>query len=96
MGADVRYFTAYYAPDYAPALGMYHLQNKAESERQLIGNYPIANVYANFHLKQARFYVMYCHANDRLIESMNNSFLVPHYPINPHWFKLGLSWNFWD
>lgn len=96
MGADVRYFTAYYAPDYAPALGMYHLQNKAESERQLIGNYPIANVYANFHLKQVRFYVMYCHANDRLIESMNNSFLVPHYPINPHWFKLGLSWNFWD
>ena len=96
LGADVRYFTAYYAPDYAPALGMYHLQNKAEGERQLIGNYPMANVYANFHLKQVRFYVMYCHANDGLIESMNNSFLVPHYPINPHWFKLGLSWNFWD
>lgn len=96
LGADVRYFTAYYAPDYAPALGMYHLQNKAESERMLIGNYPIANLYANFHLKQVRFYAMYCHANDGLIESMNQSFLVPHYPINPHWFKLGLSWNFWD
>ena len=25
-----------------------------------------------------------------------NSFLVPHYPINPRLFKIGVSWNFYD
>jgi len=95
LGADVRYFTAYYAPTYCPGLGMYSLQNTDPETRVLIGNYPIANAYANFHLKQCRFYVMFSHVNDGLMGN-GNSFLVPHYPINPRWFKLGLSWNFWD
>lgn len=25
-----------------------------------------------------------------------NYFLVPHYPINPRLFKIGISWNFYD
>ena len=28
LGTDVRYFTQYYAPDYAPAIGQFYLQNK--------------------------------------------------------------------
>ena len=95
LGGDVRYFTAYYAPTYSPAFGMYHLQNADPEARVPIGDYPIVNVYANFHLKQCRFYVMYSHVNEGLF-GLSNSFLVPHYPINPRWFKLGLSWNFWD
>ena len=27
LGADVRYFTEYYAPDYSPALGSYTVQD---------------------------------------------------------------------
>lgn len=96
LGADVRYFTSYYAPDYCPGLGQYYLQNPDESQRIKIGNYPFTNVYANFHLKQCRFYVMYSHVNDHLLDNTVNSFLVPHYPVNPRMFKLGLSWNFWD
>ena len=95
LGGDVRYFTSYYAPTYCPGFGMYHLQNPDPEARVAIGDYPIVNVYANFHLKQCRFYVMYSHVNEGLF-GMTNSFLVPHYPINPRWFKLGLSWNFWD
>ena len=53
------------------------------------------NVYANFHLKQVRFYVMYYHVTQNMF-GFTNSFLAPHYPINPRMFKLGLSWNFWD
>lgn len=96
LGADVRYFTSYYAPDYCPALGQYYLQNPDETQRVKVGNYPFTNVYANFHLKQCRFYVMYNHVNDHLLDGCVNSFLVPHYPVNPRWLKLGLSWNFWD
>lgn len=95
LGGDVRYFTSYYAPDYCPAIGQYFLQNPDEEARIKLGNYPFVNVYANFHLKQCRFYVMFYHVNDHLLGTAN-SFLVPHYPVNPRWFKLGLSWNFWD
>lgn len=93
IGADARYFSRYYAPDYAPALQQFFVQ---EGEHKVeLGGYPFINAYANFHLKQVRFYVMYHHVTQGLFENAN-SFLVPHYPVNPRMFKLGLSWNFWD
>lgn len=92
LGADVRYFTKYYAPDYSPAIGQFYLQNP--NDRIEIGNYPIVNVYANLHLKHTRIYAMMYHVTEGMGNSM--SFLAPHYPINPMWFKFGLSWNFFN
>ena len=93
IGADMRWFTRYYAPDYAPALEQYFVQ---EGEHRVeLGGYPFINAYANFHLKQVRFYVMYYHVTQGVMKQ-TNSFLVPHHPINPRLFKLGFSWNFWD
>jgi len=93
FGADVRYFTKYYAPDYSPALGSYTVQGNTDN-RVETGNYPIVNVYANFHLKHTRFFVMYSHANQRL--SNGNYFLTPHYPLNGSKIRFGLSWNFFN
>ncbi|MGL4852033.1 MAG: putative porin [Phocaeicola sp.] len=92
LGADVRYFSKYYAPDYLPSLGQFYLQNP--EDRVEIGGYPIVNVYANFHLKRTRFFVMMYHVNSGSGNRM--SFLTPHYAINPSLFKIGLSWNFFD
>lgn len=92
LGADVRYFTEYYAPDYSPALGQFVQQNK--NDRIKIGNYPIASVYANFLLKQTRFYVKYYHVNEGT--GKRNYFLTPHYPITPAVLWFGLSWNFYN
>lgn len=92
MGADLRYFSAYDAPDYSPALGQFYQQNPANSIE--IGDYPIINVYINAHLKRTRFYVMMYHVNQGMGDS--NYFLAPHYPIMPRTFQLGLSWNFFD
>lgn len=92
LGADVRYFTSYYAPDYSAALGQFCQQNQAEKIE--IGDYPIASVYANFLLKQTRFYVKYQHINEG--SGNMNYFLVPHYPLNPAVLWLGLSWNFYN
>lgn len=92
LGADVRYFTRYYAPDYSPALGQFvqqGLQNRVK-----MGDYPIASVYANFLLKQTRFYVKYQHINEG--SGNLNYFLVPHYPLNPAALWIGLSWNFYN
>ena len=93
MGGDVRWFSRYHAPDYAPALEQYFVQEG--EQRTEVGGYPFINAYINFHLKQVRFYVMYHHVTQNTLKQ-TNSFLVPHYPINPRLFKLGFSWNFWD
>ncbi len=92
LGADVRYFTSYYAPDYSPTIGQYYLQNPNDLIE--IGNYPIVNAYINLHLKHTRIYVMLYHVNESLGNS--NYFLAPHYPINPLLFKWGLSWNIFN
>ncbi|MBR3896561.1 MAG: putative porin [Bacteroidaceae bacterium] len=92
LGADMRFFTKYTAPDYAPALGQFVQQNQADKVE--IGGYPFVNVYLNAHLKRTRFYVMMYHVNQGTGDS--NYFLAPHYPINPRTFQLGLSWNFFD
>lgn len=92
IGADARYFTKYYAPDYSPALGQYVQQN--QENKIAIGNYPLASVYANFLLKQARFYVKYYHINEGF--GNREYFLAPHYPMSPAVLSLGLSWNFYN
>lgn len=92
FGADVRYFTNYYAPTYSPMIGQFAVQD--EASRVKVGNYPLVNVYANFHLKHTRFYIMASHVN----KSSNGGryFLVPHYPYNPMTIKFGISWNFFN
>ncbi len=92
IGADVRYFTSYYAPDYSAALGQFCQQNQADKIE--IGNYPIVNIYANFLLKETRFYVMYYHINEGT--GNMNYFLAPHYPMSPKTLWFGLSWNFYN
>lgn len=90
IGGDVRYFTKYYAPTYTPFMGMYAVQDV--DHRMKIGNYPWVNVYANFHLKTCRFYVMYSHVNCMA----GSYFLAPHYPTNQRAFRIGISWNFFN
>lgn len=92
IGADAWYFTKYYAPEYMPALGQFVQQNQAN--RIEIGNYPVATVYANFQLKQTRFYVKYYHANKGLGSS--NYFTTPHHPLTPSVLWFGLSCRFYN
>lgn len=91
LGADARYFTKYYAPDYSPALGQFTTQEG--DSRVKVGNFPVVNAYANFNLKHTRFFVMMSHVNGGGTEG---AFLVPHYPVNSRIFRFGLSWNFFN
>ena len=98
FGADVRYFTKYYAPDYIPSLGQYAVQTNTNTtgsdSRVEIGNYPVVNVYANFHLKHTRFFIMMSHLNAGT--GKKNYFYTPHYPLNQSILRFGLSWNFFN
>ena len=61
VGVDCNYYTKYHAPAYNPAIMSFYNQSEIEC-----GNFAFADVYANFKLKKARFYVMYSHANKGL------------------------------
>lgn len=87
FGVDCSYYTKYYAPGYQPAtMGFY---NQREIK---VGNYPFMNVYANMKLKKARFYVMMSHVNQGLMG--DNYFSMPHYPLDPRRFQMGISIDF--
>lgn len=89
LGANLRYFTSYYSPTYMPATGQFYNQTKT-----LVGNYPVMNVYANFHLKRTRFFIEYYNVNQKFMKI--SYFSMPNYPIDEANVKLGVSWNFYD
>ena len=93
IGGDCTFFTKYYAPDYVPQIGQFAIQKNVDSRVEL-GAYPFIDVYANFHLKRARFFVMMSHVNNGSGNKM--MFLTPHYPVNGNVLRFGVSWNFYN
>lgn len=89
LGVNMRMHTRYFAPAYMPATGQFYVQNKTQ-----VGNYPVMNMYMNYHLKFARFFFEYYHFNHWFMKG--ESFSMPDYPYNPTLFKMGLSWNFFN
>lgn len=87
MGADVHYYSKYYAQAYDPALLQFYNQRETK-----IGNFPFSTAYINLHLKKTRFYVMMYNIGQQTGNS--NYFGAPGYLVNPMIFKFGLSWNF--
>ena len=88
MGVDGNYYTKYYAPAYNPATMTFHSQQEMEC-----GNFVIMNLYANFRMKQARFFVAWTHFNQK-VHSGDAYFATPHYPLNPARLQVGVSVNF--
>ena len=88
MGVDMDYYTSYYAPTYQPSTMAFCTGGDVK-----VGNYPYMNAYANFKLSKARFYVEYTHFNQGLFGG-NNYFSLPHYPLNPHRFLMGVAVDF--
>lgn len=91
LGADATFFTKYYAPEFCPQLNQYAVQQNVDTRKKL-GDYPFVNVYANMHLKRARFFIMM--SNVAYGSGNRLSFLTPHYPTNSSILRMGISWNF--
>lgn len=89
IGFDLRYHTAYYAPDFMPATGQFFIQRERKT-----GNYPVIDPFVNFHLKRANIFVKYDHVNQGFPD--NNYFHTIGHPINPGGLRFGVSWNFYD
>ena len=93
LGGCMTYFTKYEAPDYLPQISSFAIQKNADS-RVEIGGYPFIDVYANMHLKRARFFISMNHVNAG--SGSKQYFLAPHYPTNARILRVGVSWNFYN
>ncbi len=89
VGVDCDYYTSYNGLDYQPATMTFHVQG---DDKIKVGNYPMCNVYFNARLYQTRFYILWSHVNQGWFSK--NSFLLPHYPMNPRRLEFGLSVDF--
>ncbi len=87
FGVDCDYYARYYAPSYQPATTAFCNQHEIK-----IGNYPFMNLYANMKLSKTRFFVLFSHINQGLMGK--DYFSMPHYPLNPRKFQIGVSIDF--
>ncbi len=88
LGVDCNYYTKYKSEAFQPATLSFHTQDAIE-----VGDYPFMNLFANMKLHKVRFFVMMSHVNQGLFGG-KNSFSLPHYPLNPRMFQLGLTIDF--
>jgi len=93
LGGCATLFTKYNAPDYCPQIGQFAIQQNDASKVE-IGGYPFVDVYANMHLKRARFFIAMTHVNAG--SGSKNYFLTPHYPTYSRVMYMGVSWNFFN
>lgn len=87
LGVDCNYYTSYKAPNYNPATMSFYSQDEVS-----VGDYAFMNVYATCKLKKTRFFVMMSHINQGWFGG--HYFALPHYPMNPRKFQIGLSVDF--
>lgn len=93
LGGAATWFSKYYAPDFCPGINQFAVQENAQTRTEL-GNFPFIDVYANLHLKHARFFLMMQNATATSFNS--KYFLAPHYAQNNSVVHFGVSWNFFN
>lgn len=89
IGVDCDFYTRYSGLDYQPATMSFINRDGGN-----IGGFPLCNVYITARLYRTRFYLLYSHVNQGWFGK--EYFSLPHYPINPRRFQLGLSIDFAD
>ena len=89
IGVDVDWYTKYTGLAYQPATMTFHSQG---ADAVKVGNFINSNVYLTCKLYKVRFFVMCSHLNQGWFSK--NYFSLPHYPVDPRQFRLGLSIDF--
>lgn len=87
-GFNIRWFSAYYADAYMPALRSFYLQDEIK-----IGDYPYLDVYLALKVKRANIYFQY--SNLMGLTGDFNYFTTPHYPMRDARFYFGVNWRFY-
>ncbi|PLX19694.1 MAG: hypothetical protein C0599_10415 [Salinivirgaceae bacterium] len=88
-GFTGRINSKYYAPAYSPAIAQFYLQKE-----QLIGNYPVIDVFAGARISRFLFFLRMEHVNSGMRGTSYYSALD--YPMRPRNLRFGVSWNFYN
>lgn len=89
IGLEFVYNTSYYADAYDPSLASYYWQDEVKT-----GNFFFMNVFLNFQVKRANFFVKGINIAEGLFK--RNYIQTPHYPLLDRCFRFGISWRFFD
>lgn len=89
VGIDCDWYTKYKGYSYQPATMAFHTQGTNGID---VGNFIMSNVYLTARLYKVRLFLMCSHLNQGWFSK--NYFSMPHYPIDPRQFRLGLSIDF--
>lgn len=87
LGANAFWHSAYYAPAYAPTIQQFVIQ----SQDKIGGGLPLVNAYANFKLKNARFYIRAYNVLEAFTQTDRLS--LYRYPYNPMYLGAGIVFD---
>ena len=88
IGADLNYFTRYFANAYNPALGQYYLQNE-----QAIGEVPLLSAFLKLHVNNMTINIRYRNILFLVNENSNIHYFIPNYPSYPASIQLSVLWK---
>ena len=89
VGVDCNWYSKYQGPAYQPATMTFHTQGENAVN---IGNFINSDVYLTCKLYKVRFFLMCSHLSQGWFSK--DYFALPHYPVDPRQFRLGLSIDF--
>ena len=90
IGADGYYNTAWYAPGWNPALGVFHNQNQNQYT-----NGPYVDAFINMQWKRAAIFIKLENANQGWPMKKNDYFSADRYIITQRMLKIGMYWPFY-
>lgn len=88
IGADMNYFTSYYAKAYNPALAKFHLQDS-----QLIGDVPLLSAFLKLKVHNMFIAMRYSNITSLISANADVYYLIPNYPNYPASFQLSVVWK---
>ena len=88
IGADMNYFTSYFALAYNPALANFHLQDS-----DLIGDTPLLSVFLKLHVQNMNITMRYRNIASLISANLNAYYLIPNYPNYSTSFQLSVIWK---
>ncbi|WP_221622309.1 putative porin [Larkinella rosea] len=88
-GVQFHYKSAYYADQYMPLTQQYHLQNETK-----LGDYIMAEPFANFRINRVRLFLKMAHANQDLLGKIYYS--APYFRTINRSFAFGVHWLLFD
>ncbi|WP_229655536.1 putative porin [Pedobacter puniceum] len=89
FGFDVRYFSEYTAPSYAPAIGQFY-----NGEAVRFNTWPVADAWIRTNWKRANLFLRYNYVNKGLFSK--GYYTVNRYPMPYSIAQFGVKWNFYD